>query len=147
MEVNVGQILFVLNSKSHSLLPAQVDEIVVSKTLRGETTQHILALQNGKKVALESLSSPWFTELEVAKRFLLAEAEKMIDKVVTSAQESAEQHFVSGPGVNIAPGSSLVHPEHVALPEDLKQVTVDLGDGRQARVSLPEDLSLESTTS
>ncbi len=140
MEVNVGQILFVLNSKSHSLLPAQVDEIVVSKTLRGETTQHILALQNGKKVALESLSSPWFTELEVAKRFLLAEAEKMIDKVVTSAQESAEQHFDPGPDANIAPGSSLVHSEQVALPEDVKQVTVDLGDGRQARVSLPEDL-------
>ena len=64
----------------------------------------------------------------------------MIDKVVTSAQESAEQHFDPGPDANIAPGSSLVHSEQVALPEDVKQVTVDLGDGRQARVSLPEDL-------
>ena len=81
MEVNVGQVLYVLNSKSHSLLPAQVDEIVVSKTLRGETTQHILALQNGRKVALEDLKTPWFKELDAAKAFLLSEAEKMIDQV------------------------------------------------------------------
>ncbi len=146
MEVNVGQVLYVLNSKSHSLLPAQVDEIVVSKTLRGETTQHILALQNGRKVALEDLKTPWFKELDAAKAFLLSEAEKMIDQIVVSAKASADQNFEKLSEVSAPQALSTV--ENIPqLPEDVNQVTVDLGDGRKARVSIPEDMSLESTTS
>ena len=63
MEVNVGQLLFVLNNSTRSLMPAQVDEVVVSRTMRGETIQHILALSNGKKVVLEKLEN-YYQNLE-----------------------------------------------------------------------------------
>jgi len=150
MEVNVGQVIFVLNAKSHSLIPAQVDEVLFSRTLRGETTQHILVLQNGKKIALESLQTPWFTELSKAKNYLLLEAEKMIDEVISLAGSAASEHF-SPPeddGLKILADTakdSIVSNISTAS-DNSSKFTVDLGDGRQARVTLPEELSFESPT-
>ena len=143
MEVNVGQLLFVLNNSTRSLMPAQVDEVVVSRTMRGETIQHILALSNGKKVVLEKLKSPWFRELKDAKSFLLSEAEKMIDVVINSAKEESEESFRLP-----AKEFEVEHyPETPRPQEESQQLTVDLGDGRKARVSLPGELSLENTSS
>ena len=48
MQVDVGQLLFVLDTKTHSIVPAQVDEVLVSKTVKGETVQHKLVFPNGK---------------------------------------------------------------------------------------------------
>jgi len=145
MEVNVGQIIFVLNAKNHTLLPAQVDEVVVSRTVRGETTQHILVLQNNKKLVLEKLQTPWFIELATAKEYLLSEAEKMIDAVIAKSGEAASKHFGS-------PDSLTDHEAVVGVDEMMQQVssekiTVDLGDGKTARVTLPEEFTLESTSS
>ncbi len=144
MKVDVGQLLFVLNSSTRSLMPAQVDEVVVSKTMRGETVQHVLMLTNGKKLILEKLGSPWFRELSDAKAYLLSEAEKMIDVVVDSAKEESEKHFdvpslVLEPGYGLKPDSPNPQEQHT------QQLTVDLGDGRKARVSIPEELSIENT--
>ena len=124
-------------------MPAQVDEVVVSKTMRGETVQHILALSNGKKVVLEKLKSPWFRDLGDAKSFLLSEAEKMIDVVISSAKNESEESFrlpTREPDVE-------TYPEISKPQEESQQLTVDLGDGRKARVSLPGELSLENTSS
>jgi hypothetical protein len=145
MEVNVGQIVFVLNAKNRSLLPAQVDEVVVSRTVRGETTQHILVLQNEKRLILEKLQTPWFTELSFAKDYLLLEAEKMIDTVITAARDSAATHF----DTSIEPTgleSSVVKVSEV-IPQNSEKITIDLGDGQTARVTLPEDFAIESTSS
>lgn len=145
MEVNVGQVLFVLNAKNHSLLPAQVDEVVVSRTIRGETTQHILVLQNGKKIALEKLQTPWFAELEAAKSYLLAEAEKMIDSVISEAQNAANTHFESS-DVTAGPSKEDVSIDVLVKPPT-GNLTVDLGDGRQATVTLPEEFTIENPSS
>lgn len=142
MEVNVGQILFVLNAKNHTLLPAQVNEVVVSRTIKGETVQHILVLQGGKKIVLEKLKSPWFTELDSAKSFLLSEAEKMIDTVISRAQSEANEYFD-------VPQEALpfAEPQAPSLPTQAEEMTVDLGDGRKARVTLPEEFTIENPSS
>ena len=147
MEVNVGQIVFVLNAKTHSLVPAQIDEVVVSRKLEGETTQHILILQNRKKVALENLQTPWFTELSKAKSYLLSEAEKMIDEVINQAGSAAAEHFSTPRDTGLqAPAETA--PELLQLgAENPSNFTVDIGDGRKARVTLPEELSFESPSS
>ena len=67
MQVDVGQLLFVLDTKSHSIVPAQVDEVLVSKTVKGETVQHKLIFPNGKKAVLEKMTAPWFTDISGAK--------------------------------------------------------------------------------
>ena len=129
MEVNVGQILFVLNAKSHTLLPAQVNEVVVSRTIKGETVQHILVLQGGKKI-------------DSAKSFLLSEAEKMIDTVISRAQGEANEYFD-------VPQEALpfAEPQAPSLPTQAEEMTVDLGDGRKARVTLPEEFTIENPSS
>ena len=147
MQVDVGQLLFVLDTKSHSIVPAQVDEVLVSKTVKGETVQYKLIFPNGKKAVLEKMTAPWFTDISGAKSFLLSEAEKMVDAVVKKAQESAEKNFSFEQPSN---HTSEIYEPPVAVPElgaiD-DEVTVDLGDGRTAKVSLPKEFSLESTTS
>ena len=146
MEVNVGQILFVLNSKNHSLLPAQVDEVLVSRTVKGETTQHILVFQNDKKIVLEKLQTPWFTELDSARSYLLKEAEKMIDSVLSNAKDAADEHF----GSPQSPSPDAISVSEISkfpqLESESPSMTVDLGDGRQARVTLPEEFNLENTS-
>ena len=143
MEVNVGQVVFVLNAKNHSLLPAQIVEVVVSRTVKGETTQHILALQNDKRLVLEKLQTPWFTELSSAKDYLLAEAEKMIDAVILKSDKAATEHFGVHPKIESQDLSGVI-PVNPIVEE---KITVDLGDGKTARVTLPEEFKLESTSS
>ena len=145
MQVDVGQLLFVLDTNSRSIVPAQVDEVIVSKTVKGETVQHKLAFPNGKKAVLEKMSAPWFTEITDAKSFLLSEAEKMIDKVVENATQSAEKHFQSS--THTGTSESVYSPPDQQTPilNNDDQLTVDLGDGRRAKVHLPKEFQIENT--
>ena len=148
MDVNVGQVVFVLNAKNRSLLPAQVNEVVVSKKVEGETIQHILMLQNGKKLILEKLTTPWFTELSSAKDYLLSEAEKMIDMVIDEASLAATTHFEAAFDTAKVPYAFALDAVNANEldPENPDKITVDLGDGKTARVTLPKEFSVESTS-
>ena len=145
MQVDVGQLLFVLDTKSHSIIPAQVDEVIVSKTVKGETVQHKLAFPNGKKAVLEKMSAPWFVEIADAKSFLLSEAEKMIDKVVQNATVTAEKYFDSRTHVNQIEDVYQSPDQLIPTTNDSDQLTVDLGDGRKAKVHLPKEFKIENT--
>jgi len=145
MQVDVGQLLFVLDTKSHSIIPAQIDEVIVSKTVKGETVQHKLAFPNGKKAVLEKMSAPWFTEIADAKSFLLSEAEKMIDKVVANATQTAEKHFKITSHVDASEDVYLPPDQQTPILNNDDQLTVDLGDGRKAKVHLPKEFQIENT--
>ena len=145
MQVDVGQLLFVLDTNSRSIIPAQVDEVIVSKTVKGETVQHKLAFPNGKKAVLEKMSAPWFTEITDAKSFLLSEAEKMIDKVVENATQSAEKHFQSSIQTDTSEGVYSPPDQQTPILNNDDQLTVDLGDGRKAKVHLPKEFQIENT--
>ena len=145
MQVDVGQLLFVLDTNSRSIIPAQVDEVIVSKTVKGETVQHKLVFPNGKKAVLEKMSAPWFTEITDAKSFLLSEAEKMIDKVVENATQSAEKHFQSSTQTDTSEGVYSPSDQQTPILNNDDQLTVDLGDGRRAKVHLPKEFQIENT--
>lgn len=143
MHVEVGQIVYVLDSKRHALVPCQVNEMVVSKTLKGENIHHVLFFPNSKQMVLENLKTPWFTDLNGAKAHLLQEAESMIDSVVENARTVAADSFDVMHDSIDSP-----HPVPTAPPPaqlESSEMTVDLGDGVIGKVTLPKEFLSESS--
>ena len=140
--IEVGQIVYILDSKSRAIVPAYVFEQVTSRTVEGEKTHHVLQLPDSKKVILEKLGSPWFVDTSSAKKFLLEEAEEMIGKIVLKAEKIARERFPNSTHQLAQVSELTTADDHQAPPPpfaDDSKVKMDLGDGTIANVTIPKE--------
>ena len=139
LPVDVGQIVYILDSKGHALVPGCIYERVVSKTLEGENTHHVVKFNDSKSTILEKLTAPWFVDADGARQYLLDEASGMIDQIVQRAIQAASESF---PGQASSLNTLAISPPRDEGPLDSKPgvLKVDLGDGLKANVQLPEIL-------
>jgi len=146
-DVDVGQVVFIMDPKGRTLVPGCIYEKVVSKTLTGENVHHVVKFSNDKSIILEKVKSPWFTNIDKAKGFLLDEAEEVINRVADHACELAAEAFPDQ--FDSGSRSSLVEaqPASVALEDFSSSLKVDLGDGTTANVHLPKEFLDENSSS
>ena len=132
MMLDVGSIIYIIDPKKKSVMPARVNEQLVSKTLKGEKTTHNIEVPNGKVASLESLDVAYFTSLEEVNDFLLERAKEMISQSIQEAQKVADEKFNKIP--------TDLHDQPPIGAEDIvgKEVSVTLEDGRNVNVKLPE---------
>ena len=143
MKTNVGDIIYILDSKTHTIIPCKIVEIVSSLRLEGESTFHIAEAPSGKSFKIEDLKSPMFKTIEDAKQHLLDAAEKLIDLTAKKAIKSANEAFGVQESIleNSINDLSDTYNEVAAVPAFSEGVTkVELADGQKANIILPEAL-------
>jgi len=147
MNLNVGDIVFVIDKKTQSVVPCQLVERVSTVTLEGEATKHIASTPSGKRFNLSEYSSAWFETYEKTEEYLTSAALDLVKMTMKKAEESASKSF----GYIRANNLSSPTPEDtkelhsfetplesdVALSEN-EQVYVDMG-GQKVRVTLPKE--------
>ena len=140
--LSVGKVIYLLDKKTHAIIPCMVIEKVSSVSLEGETVHHIITSPTGKKIKLENYKSPWFPSIEEARTFLVDTSMKLIDRVINDALEIADNSFktaqVASP--NLDEPLSDVYEEDNTIESDVESfannVLVDLGNGQTAKVTL-----------
>ncbi len=147
MKLSVGDVVFVLDKKTHAVVPCQLVEIISSVTLDGETTNHVVVTPTGKKkFKLEDHASPWFSSFDEARSYLLAAATQLIDDTMARALESAKINF------NYKKDLKSEEDQDNQLSEDSQEILpisteeardhlyVDMA-GQRVKVTLPDELA------
>jgi hypothetical protein len=132
MSYDVGQVVYLLSKKDSRIFPAKVVEQICRKTLDGEEISYVVQLPDKKStcVSLESLSVDVFITLDSLQTHLLNEAMDLIKLSTQSAAEVQDRVF----GISKIPESNELNEN--GKDENSKNVDVDLGDGRTARINL-----------
>ena len=136
MKIEVGVIIYIIDPDSKSVIPARVNEQIVSKKIDGETITHKIEIPNGKTTVLEKLDVKHFTSLDDVRVYLMKRAESVIDQGIDSARQIANDKFLM-----------TASPEVVSsvATEDKEKMQVTLPDGKVANVkfNMPEGFSNE----
>ena len=160
MTINVGELIYVLDVKTHTVVPCKIVEKVSSIKIDGEEVHHMAETPAGKNFKLESCKNPWFVTIEDSCDFLKSAAEKLISDTIQKTQKVAERSFgeniksvdeldilstqVSSNGKLSSSGENDLVNEMQSLN---KSIQVDLGSGQVANVSLPDELLNAESTS
>jgi len=141
MKVNVGNIVFVLDNKTHNIIPCKVVEKVSSLTETGEKVYHILETPASKSFKLEDLKAPWFQDIESSKVHLMDAAQKLVDHTAQRALTAAERAFghTEDKKTDVLIEDQFSSESSILTNEETVTV-VDLGDGQKANIILPEEL-------
>tara|TARA_Y100000593_G_C4164552_1_gene263752 strand:+ start:143 stop:553 length:411 start_codon:yes stop_codon:yes gene_type:complete len=132
---NVGQLLYVILNKRQRVIPVQVIEQVVRRSLQGEETHYSVNVpgKNGvKPYNLHDLDGEVYESVEDAKEALIENANRSITHLVESAQKIAKHVFDSSDDDSLVFDSS--KPQ---LEDDEESVKITLENGTIANVKMP----------
>ena len=142
----VGNVIFVLNRESHSVVPCRIVEIVSSVTLEGQTTTHVVEPPGGKKrIRLEDHDTPWFETFESAKEYLLTAANDLVTQTMNRALKVAQKSFGFELPDNENQKSDIKIPQNSEVVQSVtpdsenSELYVDMA-GQKVRVTLPKEL-------
>ena len=131
----VGQVLFLIMNKRQQVIPIQINEQVVRRSLDGEETSYSVAVPVPKGTRLfdlQELDGQVYKSIEEARDALHDQAAKAINTLTQKAAAVAEHRF----GHNEKPELSL---DDIPEPGDVEtSVKVTLEDGTTANVHIPE---------
>ena len=147
MEYEVGSIVYLIDSKSRAIIPAQVNEQLTSKTVSGENVTHNIALPNGKVVKLESINSTFFCSLDEVRAYLLEKAMELIDQGITHATKVVATHFVEQGKQESGLDQAMAVAEYAHQVASENEVSVTLEDGTVAKVKVPPEFLSEDINS
>ena len=141
MKIDVGSVIFLIDPKSRSIIPARINEQVVTKKIEGETITHNIVLPNDKITQLESLDAAFFSTLDEVRDYLLAQAESLINVSISDAQSVAEEKF----GLSHNPFDSMSDPPQLKNDSTKMQVTLPDGNVANVNVKIPSEFLDENT--
>jgi len=132
----VGQVLFIILNKRPQVIPVQVVEQVVRRSISGEEIQYsvnVPAKDGDKVLELESIDGEVFDDAEDARRSMLNNATRTIDGFIEKAMSVAKTRFSYEAGTSIV--SELISGNKG---EDVQKAKVTLEDGTIANIVLPD---------
>jgi len=146
MSYKVGQILYVVPTKSTTVVPTQVIEEITKKTLTGTEIDYVVKVggTEPKTHRLKDINGEVFETADKARIVLIDRATKSVTKLVQTAHAKARQwyptSFEDSAGLQVAPElSELDEEDHVF--NEKQESTIQLADGTIARVKLPAILN------
>ena len=141
LKIDVGNVIYIIDSAQRTVIPARVDEQVVSRKINGETTTHKIELPNGKVGVLENLDVRYFMDLEGVREHLMARAAEVIEQGIENARIVAKSKFS-----NNTTNTEAISPV-LEDPSRSEKVKVTLPDGQVANVELkiPEEFMNENS--
>ena len=131
MDLNVGQVIYLLSSKGDNIYPAQVVEKIKRKTIHEEITSYIVCLpdKDSTTLSLDDVNASIFVNLPDVREKLLEVAKSRIDSLSSSATK-LESRFN-----NIEQVSEDFSFEQ-ELNSDDDTALVDLGNGKIAKINI-----------
>lgn len=129
MSYQVGQIIYLRVSKSTKILPAQICEEVVTRTLSGQNVSYFCRLPGQEETFnIAELDATIYKDPEQLRAELIQNASEGINKIVNNAKLVAQKQFSPGPEVIT---SDLVEAnQQVSNTLDEDVIRVDLGNGQ-----------------
>tara|TARA_R110000851_G_scaffold264840_1_gene417436 strand:- start:1259 stop:1705 length:447 start_codon:yes stop_codon:yes gene_type:complete len=143
-DINVGDIIWIIDADRHTIIPARIDEQIMSRTIQGEKVYHHIQLPSGKSQKLENLSAAWYSDLAGVRNHLLQRAQEVIESTIKSSVVIAQKKFdfentdrdtgdLSSESFSSEPGN---------IPAD--SVKVSLDNGQVVNVKVPQEFLDES---
>ena len=135
MNYTVGQILYLLSTKSMKVFPVQVVEEIIKKTIEGTGVNYTVQLPDKEKTRadLADLDVKPFIDVVECKKFMLQNAEASIDDVLKKASTVEKVFKVKNIKKTKEPIDKIVQNE-----ESDGIINVDIGGGLKARVNVSE---------
>ena len=129
MNYHVGQVIYLRVSKSTKILPAQICEEVITKTLTGQKVSYYCVLPGSTDTFdIADLDASIYTDPEVLRSDLIQNASDGINKIINQAKVVAQKQFSAAPEVIT---SDLVEaPTQYSNQPDEDVIRVDLGNGQ-----------------
>ena len=139
----VGQVLFVILNKRQQVIPVQVNEQVVRRSLEGEDISYtvlIPAKDSDKLYNLDEVDGDVYESIDEVRRVMHEHASKVITSITYKAIKIAESRFETSlnPLDNLMSEVPADAKEDVPPADDSDQVTLE--DGRVANVHLPDGI-------
>ena len=123
----VGQVLFVLMNKETKIIPVQIVEEIIKRTVSSETVNYIVRVgKSGKQIQLSELDGEIFEEVEKLREVLISRVMSAMNGVVDNAVQKSNEWYEQ--------------PEvHSPLIENRQEevVPVQFADGKIANVKIP----------
>lgn len=126
----VGQVLYVLMSKETKIIPVQIVEEIIKRTVAGESVSYIVkAGKNSKPISLQDFDGEVFDNVDLLRDTLLKKVMNTVNNVVDNAVVRASEWYDQPEVVSPLVDESLAHSDDT--------VAVKLSDGKIANVKLP----------
>ena len=137
MQYNVGQVVYLLDSKRNAVLPARVFEQVTKKTIDGEEEFFYVEVPGAEELLnISDFEGLIFTDPASVKTHLFDTLKTNIDSLVEKATLDAVNKWgeIAAPAVTEKKRSRRGRPKKVDLPKEEAGTLVDLGDGVVGRL-------------
>ena len=125
----VGQVVYLIPSGERRVIPAQVTEEILRRTISGTETVWMIQLAGSQKsVPLDPDAAEYYVNVDELRTTLIARTTQQVNSMIDSVEESARELFsvVDDPA-----------PQAFELPINEQSATVLLPDGTRAKVRLP----------
>jgi hypothetical protein len=134
-EYNVGQILFMTNTKSFKIIPIQVVEEVVRTTIDGQIKTYMVMLPDKDKtvVDISEVKTEIFQTEDQVKEYMLDNTRNAIESLMLSANRMKSKCF--GDDKNEEAEAEKNHSEPLTK-DGHEVISVDLGDGSVAKMKV-----------
>lgn len=137
---SVGQVLFIILNRKQQVIPCQVTEQVVRRSISGEEISYSVSIPSrseNKIHELDTIDGEVFETIEGVRKYMLEQTTQVINTVTEKALAVAKSRFDHDPGA--LSDVVLPNPSHkIKSKKDKDTVSVDLGDGTVANVKLPD---------
>jgi hypothetical protein len=138
---SVGQVLFIILNRKQQVIPCQVTEQVVRRSLSGEETTYSVSIpsRNENKIhELDTIDGEVFESIEDVRKYMLEQTTTIIGTITEKALAVARSRFEYDPGALsdvVIPGASI---SRKSTKDEKGTASVVLGDGTVANVKLPD---------
>ena len=126
----VGQILYITNSKNMNVIPIQVVEEVIRTTLNGKEKTYIVKFPNKQETLadISDINTQIFLSTQEIEDYMISNTKNAIKKMIEKAKLTAQNTFKINNENNFE--------QNVQSKNNNNIITVDLGDGTKAKMNL-----------
>jgi len=136
MAYKVGQIIYLIHPQKLAVVPAQIVEQIIKRTVLGEETVYNLQPPGDvPQVMLSSFEGEVFENLGSVREYLLTNAQKHIEAVIERTGKTVESNF----DIPASEKTSRRRRKSKKA-EDPNALKVDLGNGQVGNIKISEDL-------
>jgi hypothetical protein len=136
MAYKVGQVIYLIHPQKLAVVPAQIVEQIIKRTVSGEETVYNLQPPGDvSQVTLSSFDGEVFENLGSVREYLLTNAQKHIEAVIERTGKTVESNFDIP-----APEKTSRRRRKSKKVEDPNALKVDLGNGQVGNIKISEDL-------
>ncbi len=139
MAYKVGQVLYLIHPQKLAVIPAQVVEQIIKRTVRGEEIVYNLQPPgNRDPVTLSSFDGEVFENLGSVREYLLGNAQRHIESVIEKTGKTVEDSF----DIPVPEKNSRRRRKSKKAEEKIESGTmqVDLGNGQVGNVRISEEI-------